>query len=71
VTGAVACLVAAGEGPTARARIGPVSIRRGGDPRGIALAGHQALLPLLRASPPAEVISCSAPDFFASVSLEV
>ncbi len=74
LTGAVACLVAAGEGPTARARIGRVTLRRGGEPRSVALAGHRALLPLLsplRSALPSEVISFSPPDFTASVSLEV
>jgi 3-oxoacyl-[acyl-carrier-protein] synthase-1/3-oxoacyl-[acyl-carrier-protein] synthase II len=71
VAGAVACLVSAGEGAAARARIGALSLRRGGRARPVASAGHLALLPLVGESLPTEVAATSPPDITARVSFEV
>jgi 3-oxoacyl-[acyl-carrier-protein] synthase-1/3-oxoacyl-[acyl-carrier-protein] synthase II len=70
-SGAVAFLVAAQAGPTARGRIASVSLRRGGAPRDIASPGHAALLGLLEPSLPSEIVAVSPPDVTARIAFEV
>jgi 3-oxoacyl-[acyl-carrier-protein] synthase-1/3-oxoacyl-[acyl-carrier-protein] synthase II len=67
--GAVALLLSASDGGRARARIGRVSLRRGGADGEAGAAGHLALLPLTRPEVPRELLSGSPPDASARVEL--
>ena len=71
VPGAVALLVSAVGRPQARARIGGLSIRRGGPTSRVTLGGHSPLLPLVGDVVPPEIVVVSAPDVVARVSFEV
>jgi 3-oxoacyl-[acyl-carrier-protein] synthase II len=72
-SGAVAVLVAANAGPTARARVGAIAMRRG---ESVALPpadGHRALLPLVVPAGhrlPASLEGSSSPDAWARIALE-
>jgi 3-oxoacyl-[acyl-carrier-protein] synthase II len=70
-SGAVACLLSASDGPAARGRIGSASVRRGGVQRDVVSAGYAALLPLVGASMPSDVVAVSPPNVTARVSFEV
>jgi 3-oxoacyl-[acyl-carrier-protein] synthase-1/3-oxoacyl-[acyl-carrier-protein] synthase II len=70
-SGAVAVLVSS-VAQGARARVGDVELRRGGDGGDAApgLAGHLALRPLLASPLPRALVAASPPDAFARVGIE-
>jgi 3-oxoacyl-[acyl-carrier-protein] synthase II len=68
-SGAVAVLISA-QPRGARARVGPVSLRRGSPPSGPWAPGHTALIPLLGGTVPPCVESFGPPDAHARVVLE-
>jgi 3-oxoacyl-[acyl-carrier-protein] synthase II len=72
-SGAVAVLVGAEAGPTARARVGAMALRRGDRGSVEPALGHQALLPLVRAPAgalPVSLEGSSPPDAWARITLE-
>lgn len=58
------------DGRPARARIGGLTLRRGGPVLATLPAGHRALLPLVRGEAVAELTGSSPPDVFARIGLD-
>jgi hypothetical protein len=65
--GSVALLVSARAGAGARARVGPITLRRGDPAESPCAPGHLSLLPLVSDALPGEVACASPPDMLARV----
>ncbi len=68
-SGAIALLVSSARG-VARARVGAITLRRGGAGCAPCVPGHLALFPLVCPTPPSAVSGASPPDAMGRVALE-